>query len=51
MSLDDYDWKRGAAELAHVETITPPVDDRDQVVRTWREDLGLTCMQVAYGDF
>ena len=26
------------------------LDDRDQVVRMWRE-LGLTCLQVAYGDF
>ena len=27
------------------------IDDRDQVVRMWREELGLTCLQVAYGDF
>lgn len=27
------------------------VDDRDQVVRMWRQDLGLTCLQVAEGDF
>ena len=26
------------------------VDDRDQVVRMWR-DAGITCLQVAYGDF
>ncbi len=26
------------------------LDDRDQVVKMWRE-LGLTCFQVAYGDF
>ena len=26
------------------------LDDRDQVVRTWR-NLGLRCLQVAYGDF
>ncbi len=26
------------------------LDDRDQVVKMWRE-LGLTCMQVAYGNF
>jgi hypothetical protein len=26
------------------------LDDRDQVVRMWRE-LGLTCFQVDYGDF
>jgi phosphoglycolate phosphatase-like HAD superfamily hydrolase len=27
------------------------VDDRDKVVRMWREVLGLTCLQVAPGDF
>lgn len=27
------------------------LDDRDQVVKMWREELGLTCLQVAYGDF
>ncbi len=27
------------------------LDDRDQVVKMWREDLGLTCLQVDYGDF
>jgi hypothetical protein len=27
------------------------LDDRDQVVRAWREELGLPCFQVAYGDF
>lgn len=26
------------------------LDDRDQVVKMWRS-LGLTCLQVAYGDF
>jgi hypothetical protein len=26
-------------------------DDRDQVVRMWREELKLPCFQVAYGDF
>lgn len=26
-------------------------DDRDQVVSMWRNELGLTCFQVAYGDF
>tara|TARA_R110000737_G_scaffold332805_1_gene349940 strand:+ start:740 stop:1591 length:852 start_codon:yes stop_codon:yes gene_type:complete len=31
-----------------VETI---VDDRDQVVKMWRQDLGLTCLQVDYGNF
>lgn len=27
------------------------LDDRDQVVRMWREELGLTCLQVDYGNF
>lgn len=27
------------------------VDDRKQVVQMWRDELGLTCLQVAEGDF
>lgn len=27
------------------------LDDRNQVVKMWRDELGLTCMQVAPGDF
>lgn len=27
------------------------LDDRNKVVKMWREDLGLTCLQVAQGDF
>lgn len=27
------------------------LDDRDQVVKMWRQELGLTCLQVEYGDF
>ncbi len=27
------------------------VDDRDQVIEMWRTELGLTCLQVDYGDF
>lgn len=27
------------------------LDDRDQVVEMWRKDLGLTCLQVDYGNF
>jgi len=38
------------AHLAHREVLCV-IDDRDQVVRMWREELGLTCLQVAYGDF
>lgn len=33
------------------EDILCAIDDRDQVVRMWRDELGLTCLQVAYGDF
>lgn len=27
------------------------LDDRDQMVKMWREELGLPCFQVAYGNF
>jgi hypothetical protein len=27
------------------------LDDRNQVVDMWRNDLGLTCLQVDWGDF
>jgi predicted kinase len=27
------------------------IDDRNQVVDMWRQELGLTCLQVDYGDF
>jgi len=27
------------------------LDDRDQVVEMWRNQIGLTCLQVAYGNF
>lgn len=27
------------------------LDDRDQVVQMWRDDLGLTCLQVNWGNF
>jgi hypothetical protein len=27
------------------------IDDRDRVVRMWREQFGLTCLQVASGNF
>ena len=27
------------------------LDDRDQVVQMWREDLKLKCFQVNYGNF
>ncbi|OIP78302.1 MAG: hypothetical protein AUK48_01980 [Oscillatoriales cyanobacterium CG2_30_44_21] len=36
--------------ILHKYNISFVLDDRDQVVRVWR-DLGLTCLQVDYGDF
>lgn len=27
------------------------LDDRDQVVKMWRQELGLPCLQVDYGNF
>ena len=27
------------------------LEDRDRVVKMWREELGITCLQVDYGDF
>lgn len=27
------------------------LEDRDQTVKMWRQELGLTCLQVAYGAF
>ncbi|MDQ5951778.1 MAG: hypothetical protein QG639_1059 [Patescibacteria group bacterium] len=27
------------------------LEDRDQTVKMWRKELGLTCLQVEYGDF
>ena len=32
-------------------TVRVVFDDRDQVVRLWRDDLSLPCFQVAWGDF
>jgi hypothetical protein len=32
-------------------TVRVVFEDRDQVVRLWRDDLDLPCFQVAWGDF
>lgn len=32
-------------------TVRVVFEDRDQVVRMWRDELGLPCFQVAWGDF
>ena len=39
--LNNMDWK---------DNVEAVFDDRDKVVNMWREN-GLTCMQVAYGNF
>lgn len=41
-----YDTK-----IKNVYDVNYVLDDRDQVVKMWREELGLTCLQVAYGNF
>jgi len=40
-----YNEINGKYEISFV------LDDRNQVVDMWRKDLGLTCLQVNYGDF
>ncbi len=42
--------KKGWAEERGIDRIAMVFDDRDKVVKMWRS-LGLTCMQVAPGDF
>ena len=37
--------------LADRFTVRVVFEDRDQVVRLWRDDLDLPCFQVAWGDF
>ena len=41
-------FERHVQGLYEVEGV---LDDRDRVVRMWREELGLTCLQVAPGAF
>ena len=38
-------------EIADQYVVRVVFEDRDQVVRLWRDDLGLPCFQVAWGDF
>lgn len=54
----EYDHRKDAVvkrELfeAHLagQEILCAIDDRDQVVRMWRDELGVACLQVADGDF
>jgi hypothetical protein len=49
----DYIVKREIFDehIRHRYTVRWVLDDRDQVVRMWREELGLTCLQVAPGGF
>ena len=39
------------AHIAGTYDIVVVFEDRDQVVKLWRDDLGLPCFQVAWGDF
>lgn len=41
-------YERHVVGLFEVEGV---LDDRDRVVKMWREELGLTCLQVAAGNF
>lgn len=41
-------YERRVAGIYEVEGV---LDDRDRVVKMWREELGLTCLQVAPGNF
>jgi hypothetical protein len=41
-------YERRVVGLYEVEGV---LDDRDRVVKMWREELGLTCLQVAPGNF
>ncbi|WP_243718719.1 hypothetical protein [Actinomadura sp. KC06] len=49
----DHVVKRALYErwVAPVGPVTAVLDDRASVIRMWREDLGLTVLQVAEGDF
>lgn len=49
----DVDVKRELYRR-HIEgkyNVVAVFDDRDAVVELWRKELGLTCLQVDYGDF
>lgn len=47
---DDVKYDMFYREVAHRFNVLYVIDDRDKVVKMWR-DIGLTCAQVAYGDF
>ena len=54
----DLDEDRCGLELAwrvlgqaRIQSVRVVFDDRDKVVRLWRDDLELPCFQVAWGDF
>lgn len=46
----DFEHKQEILDLLPKDRIAFVIDDRDQVVRMWREN-GLTCLQCAPGDF
>jgi predicted kinase len=47
---DDVKYDLFTSQVAPRFNVLYVVDDRDKVVKMWRE-IGLTCAQVAYGDF
>lgn len=47
---DDVKYDMFYREVAHRFNVMYVIDDRDKVVKMWRA-IGLTCAQVAYGDF
>jgi len=47
---DDVKYDLFMREVAPHYNVLYTIDDRDKVVKMWRE-VGLTCAQVAYGDF
>lgn len=47
---DDVKYDLFRAHVADRFNVLYVIDDRDKVVKMWRE-IGLTCAQVAYGDF
>lgn len=49
-SRPDFEVKREILELLPIDRIAYVLDDRDQVVKMWRE-AGLTCLQVREGNF
>ena len=46
-----YEWVRWLDGHGYGVEVEGVLDDRDRVVKMWREELGLTCLPVAPGNF